>query len=280
MFKRILNLKKYLKPSDIALFLKALYRNRKIIHQMARDDFRNQFLGSFLGVFWAFVQPLVFVFALWFVFSLGLRQARGEAPVPFVLWLMAGMFLWFFFSQSILRGTGAILESSYLVKNVKFQVSILPVIKIVSALNVHVIFILLLLLLYVGNGIWPNLYWLQIIYYLAGTLALEIGLTWIFSSLTVFVKDVSQIVQIMIRIGFWLTPVFWSIDRMPSSIQFILKLNPMYYLVQGYRDSLIYKTGFWEHPHLTLYFWTVTFLILVFGGIVFRRLRPHFADVL
>ncbi|MBN1224494.1 MAG: ABC transporter permease [Candidatus Aminicenantes bacterium] len=280
MLKRLLNLKKYLKPSDISLFLKTLYRNRKIILQMAKDDFRNQFLGSFLGVFWAFVQPLVFVFALWFVFSLGLRQARGNAPVPYVLWLMAGMFLWFFFSQSILRGTGAILESSYLVKNVKFQVSILPVMKILSALIVHAIFIVLMLVLYLANGIWPNLYWFQIIYYLAATVFLEIGLAWIFSSLTVFVKDVSQIVQIMVRIGFWLTPVFWSIDRMPSSVQFILKLNPMYYLVQGYRDSLIYKTGFWEHPYLTLYFWVVTFLILVFGGIVFRRLRPHFADVL
>jgi lipopolysaccharide transport system permease protein/teichoic acid transport system permease protein len=280
MFKRLLNLKKYLKPTDMALFIKSLIRNRKIIIQMARDDFRNQFLGSFLGVFWAFVQPLVFVFALWFVFSLGLRQARADSPVPYVLWLMAGMFLWFFFSQSILGGTGAILESSYLVKNVKFQVSILPVIKILSALIVHVIFIVLLLILYTANGIWPTFFWFQIIYYLAATVILEIGLAWIFSSLTVFVKDVSQIVQIIVRIGFWLTPVFWSIDRMPQSVQFILKLNPMYYLVQGYRDSLIYKIGFWEHPYLTLYFWGITLLILVVGGIVFRRLRPHFADVL
>ncbi len=275
-----MNLKKYLNPADFIELWKSLYRNRQIILEMARRDFRSQSMGSFLGIFWAFVQPLVFILALWFVFAVGFRQGRGSEPVPFVLWLMNGMFIWFFFAGCISSSPGVIEQNAHLVKRIRFQVSILPIVKILSALMIHAIFVIFLFVLFAAYGSWPNLYWLQIFYYMFATIVLALGMSWITSSLNVFVKDISSVVQILVRIGFWFTPVFWKVDKVPQSYQVLIKLNPAVYLVQGYRDSLIYEIPFWQHPLLTIYFWTVTLVIFAAGMIIFRRLRPHFADVL
>jgi lipopolysaccharide transport system permease protein/teichoic acid transport system permease protein len=261
-------------------FWTKLYLKRKIIFQMALEDFHKQYTGSFLGIIWAFIQPLVFVLTLWFVFAIGLRQARGQEPVPFVIWLMTGMFFWFFFSEILQTGAGVIREKSYLVKNVRFEVSMLPVIKILSALLVHLVFVILLAVLLIFNGISPQLHWLQTGYYLLAAIMLSLGTCWITAALNVFVKDIRHLTQIIIRIGFWFTPIFWKADHLPGPLKTIVKLNPAFYLIQGYRDSLIYKTWFWERPALTLYFWMFTFIILFLGAVIFRRLSPHFADVL
>jgi lipopolysaccharide transport system permease protein/teichoic acid transport system permease protein len=247
---------------------------------MVKKDFKNQFLGSFLGIVWAFIQPLVLVLVLWFVFAVGFRQGRSVEPVPFVLWLMTGMFCWFFISDSISGSTAIIVQNSHLVRKIRFQLSILPLVKILSSLLIHVIFISFTVVLFLAHGQWPTLYWLQLCYYLAAAIFFSMGLSWITSSISVFIKDVQQIVQILVRIGFWFTPIFWKVEKLPEKVRALIKLNPACYLVQGYRDSIIYNIGFWERPHHTLYFWGVTLLLFMVGALVFKRLRPHFADVL
>jgi len=80
--------------------------------------------------------------------------------------------------------------------------------------------------------------------------------------------------------GFWATPIFWDINMMPPNIQMILKLNPMFYIVQGYRESFIYFSPFWKHPYQTLYFWLVATILFVSGALIFKRLKAQFADAL
>ena len=280
LMKKFINFIKYINIHDFLLFWKGLLKNRKVIRQLIIDDFKREFIGTFFGVFWAFIQPLIFILVLWLVFATGLRGSRGTEPVPFVLWLMTGMFLWFFIQVTVQSSTLVITSRSFLVKKVKFQVSVLPIVKVLSAMIVHCIFIFLLVLLFILHGIWPSFYWLQIIYYLIATIILIVGISWLTSALNVFVKDIGPFVSILIRIGFWVTPVFWKIDALPAKIHIFFKLNPAYYLVKGYRNSFIYKVGFWESPLWTLYYWGVTLTVFVIGAVVFKRLRPHFADVL
>ncbi len=260
-------------------FLRDLYWKRKIIKSLVKKDFQNQFLGSFLGIFWAFFQPAVFIFVLWFIFAQGFRSGLAM-EIPFVLYLMSGIVVWTYFSEAFVAGTMAVLENSHLVKKVSFRVSLLPVVKILSHLLVHLIFTVLLLIVTIGHGIYPNLYWLQIPYYMFATAVLLMGLTWISSALHVFVRDVGQIIRVFTRLGFWFTPIFWNLNIMPAKYHFILKLNPAYYLVNGFREALFFKTWFWSSPKLTVYFWILTLFLFMVGAIVFRRLRPHFADVL
>ena len=98
--------------------------------------------------------------------------------------------------------------------------------------------------------------------------------------MVLFFRDLEQIIQIIVRVGFWLTPIFWKVESIPHKYRFIFQANPVHYLITGYRDSLLYKVWFWERPYLTIYFWSLTLLIFALGSILFRRLKPHFADVI
>ncbi|MGE0529417.1 MAG: ABC transporter permease, partial [Bdellovibrionales bacterium] len=228
---------------------------------------------------WPFVHPAITVLLFWFVFTFGLRtQPAGD--YPFILWLLAGMIPWFYFSEALPAGTPSICEYAFLVKKMVFRVGLLPLVKMISALGIHLFFLFVTVLIFLASGERPNLYWLQIGYYLFATLALLTGLTLITSSLMVFAKDVGQIVGILIQFGFWATPVFWQIKIVPEKLQPWIKLNPVLYLVEGYRDSLVYKAWFWDKPGMTIYFWVLTAILLVVGTAIFKKSRPHFADVL
>lgn len=275
-----MNFTKYLNLKDFVSFLRGLYNNRKILFQLVEKDIKTQFLGSFLGLTWSFIHPLMYVGVIWLVFSVGLRGAAGRSGVPFVLYLVSGVVVWFFFANALNSGANSILQNSHLVQKVVFRVSMLPVVKILSALFIHYFFLVFVIILYAAHGFHVDAYYLQLFYYLFATFVFVLGLSWITSSVLLFFRDLQQIIQIVIRIGFWLTPIFWDIERVPRDYRWIAKLNPVFYLVQGYRDSLINKTWFWERPQYTLYFWVLTLLILALGTIIFRRLKPHFADVL
>ena len=129
-------------------------------------------------------------------------------------------------------------------------------------------------------GNYPSFYWVQSLYYILAASLLLLGITWITSSVSLFVKDVQNIAGIIVRIGFYGTPIFWSLDIVPEKYKIIFKLNPAYYIVEGYRNSFVYNKPFWAEPWLVIYFWSLVLISLVFGIIVYRKLRPHFADVI
>ena len=265
--------------SEISYFIKDIIKNRAVFKSLVINDFKQRYLGSYLGILWAFIQPLITVLIFWFVFQVGFK-AQPVSEVPFVLWLVAGMFPWFFFNDALSNATNAILENAYLVKKVVFKVAFLPIIKIISALLVHLFFVGVLYMLFLLYGYSFNLYWLQVFYYLFATIVLVLGISYFTSSVVAFFRDMNQLVAMLLQFGFWMTPIFWSIDMIPAKYQWFLKLNPMFYIVEGYRDSMIHHIWFWEKPLLTLYFWTVAIGMLWIGFSTFRRLKPHFADVL
>jgi len=245
---------------------------------MAKRDVASNHVGSFLGFFWTFINPLILICVLWVVFSVGFKVAPAQG-VAFAVWLTAGMAIWTMFVEVLNGSTGVIVSHSYLVKKVVFPLNILPVVKLISALATHLAFVLILIVFIIIDGLPFSLYWFQSLYYLGAMAVLVLGLSWLTASLNVFVKDTGQIVTVLMQIGFWATPVFWDIEIMPENLQFLFRSNPMFYIVQGYRDSFLYSVPFWHHWELTLYFWGVTALVAVTGALVFQRLKPHFADV-
>ena len=259
--------------------IRDLIINRKLLWQMTKRDFRQRYLGSYLGILWAFIQPTITVFIFWFVFQVGFKAVPVN-NFPFILWLICGMFPWFFLSESIQSATYSVTESAFLVKKIVFRVELLPIVKIMSAFVVHIFFIAVLFIMFAIYGYPPTIYNLQIIYYLFAMICLALGLSWLTSSLTVFLRDIGQFVSMILQFGFWGTPIFWNLQMIPQQFHFVLKLNPAYYLVEGYRQSFIYHEWFWQHWHLTAYFWILTAAIMLLGAWCFKKLRPHFADVL
>ena len=207
---------------------------------------------------------------------------RSGITAPFVLWLIAGLVQWFFFQEVLSGGTNALMEYSYLVKKVVFQIDILPIIKLISALFVHLFFIAFTIILYACYVYYPDLYTLQMLYYTFAMMILLLGLIYATSAIVVFFKDLGQIINIILQIGVWMTPIMWNFDGMELNpiLITILKLNPIYYIVAGYRDSLINKAGFWDQPGMTIYYWILTIVLFIIGTKIFKKLKPHFADVL
>ena len=248
-----------------------LYQNRKLVLSLAKNDFKTKYAGSYLGIVWAFIQPIVTILVYWFVFSVGLKAGTVSGIVP-----------WFFFQDALNGGTNALIEYNYLVKKVVFKISILPIVKIISALFVHVFFVVFALILCACYGYTPSLYTLQIIYYSICTFLLVLGLVYATSAIVIFFRDLTQIISIFLQVGVWLTPIMWDINMLSSHPWLIklFKLNPMYYVVTGYRDSMLGHVGIWNHASWTIYFWVVTILLFGLGSVIFKRLKPHFADVL
>ena len=264
---------------------KELWNNRRLIWKLSKNDFKTRYAGSYLGIIWAFVQPVITVLVYWLVFEKGFsakaEMFKSGVEVPFVVYLTSGLVPWFFFSEAVSQSTNALLEYNYLVKKVVFKISILPLIKIIAACFIHVFFVGVLLLIYFlyGYGFTPYLF--QLVYYSFCMAILVLALSYTFCSVVIFFRDLSQIVAIALQIGMWATPIMWSITRVEGTVfETIFKLNPLYYIVNGYRQSLFGHTWFFQDWQLTLYFWVVTILLFAFGTVVFKRLKPHFADVL
>ena len=260
-------------------FIKAIFQNRALLWSLTKNDFKQRYLGNILGIAWAFIQPTATVLIFWFVFQVGFKSQPVD-DFPFILWLLAGMFPWFFFAEGLSSGTNSIIANSFLVKKVVFRISLLPIISLLSALAIHIFFIFFMFIMFIYYGYTPQWHWLQIFYYLFATTVLLLGLSWITSSVVVFFKDIGQFVTMIIQFGFWLTPIFWNMNMVPEKYHWIIELNPIVYIIEGYRNSMIYHTWFWEDISMTIYFWTVTLTIFIVGGLTFKKLRPHFADVL
>lgn len=256
-----------------------LLRNRHLLWELTKKDLKQRYLGSYLGVLWVFIQPTITILIFWFVFQVGFKSIPVD-NFPFILWLICGMFPWFLFSEAWSSATNSIVANNFLVKKVVFRISLLPIIQIMSALLVNLFFVAVLFIMFALYGHLPNVYNLQIIYYLFALLCLVFGLSLITSALVVFLKDIGQLVGMLLQFGFWGTPIFWSLNLLPEHYQWIFKLNPMYYIVEGYRNAFIYHKWFWNLGYMNYSFWLITICIVLFGVFIFKKLRPHFADVL
>lgn len=260
-------------------FFKTILSNRKVLWNLSKNDFKAKFIASFLGGVWAFVQPLVSLLVFWFVFQIGFKNPPVN-DVPFIIWFAPAYLSWSFYSEALMSGTNCLLEYSYLVKKLNFQVNLLPVVKIISTAFVHLAFILFIFFMLLVCGVPISIYNIQVIYYFLCTCILLVGQTWLLSAIAPFVKDVVNIVNVCIQIGFWLTPIFWAVDEMSPWVQKVLWFNPMFYICQGYRETFVNHIWFWERGFVNILFWVIALSCLGYGAHLFEKLRPQFADVL
>ena len=268
------------KSGSVLQLVTDLNNSRSLIWNLAKNDFKTKYAGSYLGIIWAFINPIITILIYWFVFQYGLKAGSPVQDTSYIFWLMSGLIPWFFFQDALINATNCMLEYSYLVKKVVFKISVLPIIKIFSAVFVHLVFVGFMIIVGIIQGKYPDFMVVQLIYYSLCTFFLVLGLSYTTSSVVLFFKDLSQLIGIFLQIGMWMTPIMWSYSILPNKFQWLAKLNPMYYIVEGYRDTLINKVWFWDRYFQTVYFWVLTMGIFVLGSIIFKKLKPHFSDVL
>ena len=261
-----------------------LWEQRELIGRLSLNDFKKRYAGSYMGIVWAMIQPIVTVLMYWFVFErlMGVKlQMLGEGvDVPYVLFLMGGLVPWFFLQEALMNGTTSLMEYDYLVKKVLFKVSILPLIKIMAAAIIHGFFVVVLLVVAAVAGYPPTLYTLQLPYFFVCAFVLVLAVCYTTCSVVVFFRDLTQLIAIALQLLQWATPILWEAGRLQGRLRLLVTLNPLTYIVEGYRGAIYGHRWFWQDMGATCYFWIVTLCLFTLGTVVFKRTKPMFADVL
>ena len=210
----------------------------------------------------------------------GLKVSGSVGNASYVNWLIAGMLAWSFILEILSGGINAIVENSHLVTKIRFPLRLLVMVKVVSAMPVHIFLMLILMLIMAVQGVGSFVYWLQLPYYFLCAAILTLGISFLTSSAQVFTRDVGSIMGVILQALFWATPIFWRTDLIANSKFSFLLYSPFAYIITGYRDSLFDAIPFWQRPIETLIFWVSTITFLFLGIFFFQHVRPHFADVL
>ncbi|NQY43194.1 MAG: ABC transporter permease [Legionellales bacterium] len=264
--------------SEITSFWREIYQKKYLLKVIVNRDFKKMYAGTYFGVVWVFLQPLIYICVIYAVFTFGIRASfRGN--VPFVSYLLTGMIPWMFFSELLNSASSTIKQHGYLIKNASIRISILPIVKIISHSISHVILISIAILVVVLNGKPITIYSFQLVYYFFAMNLLLFGTILILSSIGLFIPDTANIIKIITQFGFWLTPIIWDISKLPTKFHWLVHLNPLGYIISGYRDSLLYENSIAINLWQAIYYWSFTLVICIIGIAVFRRLRPHFAEV-
>ena len=254
---------------------------RQQIFKLAKADLVKTYRGAALGWSWAIIKPTVTIFVYWFAFAIGLRAGKDVNGFPFFLWLIAGLIPWFYMNDMLTAGTDSIRKYSYLVTKMKFPVSTIPTFVSISKLIVNLILLVITILIFIGFGFTPDIYYLQLIFFIA--LSFIFWTIWaLFSSLLAAIsKDFANLVKSFVSAIFWLSGILWS----PSNISIdwlrkLLNLNPVTYLVEGFRNTFINKIWFWEQPKRLIYFLVIMLIMLVLAMWAYRKVRKEIPDVL
>ncbi|PLS01497.1 ABC transporter permease [Neobacillus cucumis] len=263
---------------QIIQVLKEQLLNLNLIFRLAFYDIKGKYLMHYLGVLWQFLNPIVQIFVYWFVFGLGIRGGQPIDGIPYFVWLISGLIPWFFINPSITQGANSVYSKLNLVSKMKFPVSILPSVSIISNSFQFIAMLVMLLLILMINGIYPNVYYIQIIYYLICLYVFLYSISLFFSTFTTIVRDFQSLLQTSMKMLFFVTPIVWNTDKLPEQLQHLLMLNPIYYLVEGFRNSLLFDTWFFEDAAYTLYFWALTLIILFTGAALHLKFRKNFFD--
>jgi len=262
-------------------FVKKLFISRYMLRMMALRELKASYVGSVFGVIWAILNPLFLLVIYGVVFGIffGSRPAPTYRTDSFFLFLLCGIVPWQFFSQTTVAASRSVSTNFNLVKKaVGFPSEVLPVVTAISNLVSHLIsLVILVVALVVVTGDIPVFLPLVFVYLFFITI-FSIGLGWMLSSMNVFLRDIEQVVDLVLMGWFFLTPVVYSPSIVPESVLPVMKLNPLYHMVEGYRLALLAEKALpWEE---IVYLACVSFITLAVGGMVFRKLKPWFVEVL
>lgn len=266
--------------SAILTLAKEQILHLNLIIRLSIYETKAQYRMHYLGVIWQLLNPLVYISVYWFVFGLGIRGGSPVGETPFFIWLITALIPWLFISPTVNQASNSIYSKVAMVSKMNFPVSVLPTIKMLS--NSFSFFILLAITVCI-TGIYDSfsgVFLVQLPYYLLCMFILIYAITILTSSLATIMRDVQNIVQAIMRMMFFLLPIVWNVEELPDSIVTILKLNPFYYLIEGFRHTLVGGKWFFEDITYTIYFWILTMLILLIGSTIHLKFRNKFVDYL
>ncbi|PEQ82860.1 teichoic acid ABC transporter permease [Bacillus sp. AFS006103] len=260
-----------------------------LILRLSAFELKSANTNNYLGRFWEILNPMIQLTIYWFVFGAGIRKGR-EVPmdnglhVPFFIWMVTGMIVWFFVNPAISASSRSIYSRIQLISKMSFPMSVIPSFVIMANFYTHVMLIAVVTIFLQFTDYKLTVYFIQLPYFMLATLLFLLGLALITSTLSTIVRDVQQVVQSILKMLLYLTPFLWHVDHLMIKgidYTFLLKINPLYYIVEGYRAALLGTTWYpLEYPQYTLYFWIIIILLFMIGSVLHLKFRNRFVDYL
>lgn len=233
---------------------------------------------SKLGALWSVLDPLIQIFAYWFAFGLGIRGGKPVNGVEYLDWMLVGLAPWFFLSAAIRIGTTSIHQKAHIITKMKFPISILPTTAIMKELVTHVIMLALVIIFFVIRGNKLTLSNLKVLYYIFAGIAFTISFSMVTSVLNMFTRDVKKAINASMRLLMFATPILWTMDKLPKFAVKLMQFNPLYYIVEGYRNTLLYNKGIFDNPKPLIVFWAITLVLFIIGSNLMYKFKQKFID--
>ncbi len=253
---------------------KRLYQYRELLKTSIKKDVGGKYKNSFLGVIWSFINPLLQICVYAIVFPLIMRNKMEN----YTVFMVCGLIPWTFFSTVINRSSFVMIENGNILKKVYFPREILPISIVTSEAITFMISTLIIIGFVVATGVGISAYILFYPLLLLAQYVLLIGISFIVSSITVYFRDLQHFIGVFLQLLFYGTPIVYSLETIPEQFRWILKLNPMTYIIEGYRD-IFYNQ---QMPNLQEIFGIIGIglVVIVIGYMIFNKLQKRFAEEL
>lgn len=257
----------------------SLYRYRELLWNFTKRDIVTRYTGTFFGIIWSFLNPL-FMFLVYLVvfgFFLHMRLPGDDSLMSFVFYFSIGFFPWVFFSSALMRSSSAILDNRSYIKKVPFPAEIFPYSVILSELiSLFIGLGILIVFAIFIKGISLAILLLPIILIMQVVLTFSFGL--ILSAVTVYFRDLYQMLGSALMVWFWLTPIAYPVEIIPQKIKFFMNFNPMFRIVNFYRDILFYKIPS-STIRIVIFFILVSILFMI-SIVLFQKAKKRFSEIL
>lgn len=260
--------------------LKGLWDYRSFIGTSIKNEFIARFARSRLGGLWMIIHPLsqVAIYALILSNVLAAKLPGIDNKYAYALYLMAGILAWNLFSEIVSRCLNLFIEQGNLMKKMRFPRIALPVIVVGSCLLNNLLLFVAVLVVFAALGQMPTIEMAWLLPLTVVVTAFSVGLGLVLGVLNVFIRDIGQVVPIILQVWFWFTPIVYSLNIIPENLRSMMTLNPMFPLVTAYHDVLVYQVS----PNLNDVAPTavVALCLMVVGLFMFRRAAPEMVDAL
>jgi lipopolysaccharide transport system permease protein len=257
-----------------------LVERRSLVAQLVRRDFQQRYIGSAAGWLWGVVHPLVLLLSWTFVFQICLKTKLppGSVTQNYTMYLFCGILPWLLFQETVLRSAPSMVENANLITRTVFPAEVVPVSIFLSSLIHHLIALVLVVIAsaLVLQTVSPMILLLPVYMFFIGLFGVGVG--WFVASLHVYLRDTAQVLTVVMTLWFWFTPIMITEQQIPAGFRTFIRLNPMSWVVQAYRDRLLSaRWPSWRELAVLTAYSVVVFIV---GGLFFRHLKRGFADVL
>jgi teichoic acid transport system permease protein len=252
----------------------------RIVLTISFNEFKTEYAGLGLGMIWLFVKPLVMIMVLNVVHTEVFKTPDVDGT-PFIVWLALGIVPWLFLSDTMTTASYSIRSKSYLVKKMAFDPKLITIIQIVKQIFAFFLLLLIIFMFIFIHKIPLSAYTLQVLYYIFAAYMFLMAFSRFYAPLVVMSPDMGQLLIVIMQILFWTTPIMWIPSMLEnSSWGIVFKLSPLFYLVEGFRDTFIGRAFFWENLNAFISFWVIIFIIYIIGNGLFAKFSKEFDDVL